>query len=156
MQLYGNSRVQRLRFLQVALWLAPAFFAWLAWATRIEDPRNNHAASLILALILAVFAFGYEIFLRHYVTAIWQTTSDVVVETISTFGRSRRHHPANDLRLGPEIHSDGLSAATMRQFHYGNSHQRLYAKDRRFPYVVDTTADPPPNSGSNPGDRRGR
>jgi hypothetical protein len=143
-KLYRNTRHGRLRLVQVALWLPAAFFVWLAWATRIEDPRNNHVAALVLAPIFALVALALEVFLRRYVTALWRTASHFRVETLSTFGRTSRRHPLADVKFGPVLKSDPVTTSLTTGFSLNNAHSRMRVRGRRLPYIIDVTVDPPP------------
>lgn len=141
--IYRNTRFLRIRFLQLVFWAPALFFLWLAWATRIDDPTNNHVASLVLAPICALFGLGIEIYLRLYVSEIRQAGDRVRIQTLTTFGRTHRDYAAADIRLIGEKRSNPMLWAATTGFWLDNSWSGIRVPDRRWPLVLDTTAERP-------------
>lgn len=141
--IYRNTRFLRVRFLQLVFWAPTLFFLWLAWATRIDDPTNNHLASLVLAPICALFALGIEVYLRLYVSEIQQTGDQVRIETLTTFGRIHRDYATADIRLIGEKRANPLIWAGTTGFWLDNSWSGIRVPDRRWPLILDTTAERP-------------
>lgn len=138
---YRNTRFWRVRFLQMVFWAPSLFFVWLAWATRIEDPTNNHVASLILAPICALFAVALEVYLRHYVTRAWIGPDAVRIETLSTFGRGIQVHPFANVTFVGERRSNPRATMAATGFWLDNSYSAIRVHGRRWPFILDTTRD---------------
>jgi len=139
--IYRNTRFWRVRFLQLVFWAPSLFFVWLAWATRIEDPTNNHVASLILAPICALVAVALEVYMRHYVTRAWVSSESVRVETLATLGRRTGTYPLADVTFTGERHSNPRATMALTGFWLDNSYSAIRVHGRRWPFVLDTTAD---------------
>lgn len=139
--IYSNTRFRRLRFLQFVLWTPVAFFLWLAWATRIDDPTNNHVASLVLAPLCALFAVALEIYLRHYVTRAWRSADAIRIETLSTIGRRVQIHPLASVTFAGERRSNPRATLAATGFWLDNSYSAIRVHGRRWPFILDTTRD---------------
>jgi len=138
---YRNTRFRRVRFVQWLLWAPALFFAWLAWATRIDDPTNNHVASLVLAPLCAILAVTMEAYLRHYVTAAWTSPDAIRIETLSTIGRQTRTYPLANVTFGGVKRSDPRRTIAATGFWLDNSYAAIHVRGRRWPFIVDTTWD---------------
>ncbi|MCA0318279.1 MAG: hypothetical protein LCH88_09435 [Proteobacteria bacterium] len=141
--IYRNTRLWRLRFLQLVFWGPAVFFAWLAWATRIDDPTNNHVASLVLSPVSALFAVMIEIYIRQYATAVWRTKDAMRIESMSTFGRIVQTFPMANVTFGRERRSNPYATRAATGFWLDNSYSTIRVHGRRLPFILDTTAERP-------------
>jgi hypothetical protein len=134
--LYRNTRALRVRFLQVLFWAATFGFVVMSFLGG-PDP-NSWVVGAILAPIFALFAVGMEWYLRCYVTTIEATDDFLALETLSTFGRTRRNVPWADVELAGELSAaSGLDGGPVLD----NSASFLRIRGRAF-LIIDTTADP--------------
>lgn len=141
--IYRNTRLWRLRFLQLVFWGPALFFAWLAWATRIADPTNNHVASLVLFPVSALFALMIEVYIRQYVTAAWRSADAMRIETLSTLGRTVRTFPLASVTFGRERRSNARETMAATGFWLDNSYSAIRVHGWRLPFILDTTAERP-------------
>ncbi|WP_439574360.1 hypothetical protein [Phreatobacter sp.] len=139
--IYRNTRFRRVRFLQLVFWAPALFFLWLAWATRIEDPTNNHVASLVLAPLCALFAVALEVYLRHYVTRAWVSSEAVRIETLATLGRQTSTYPLANVTFSGERRSNPHATMAATGFWLDNSYSAIRVHGRRWPFILDTTVD---------------
>lgn len=138
-EVYRNTRWRRVRFLQALFWAATIGFAWLAWSTRTTDPSNNHLAALILTPVIAAAALGMEFYLRLYVTALHASDTEVMVEALSTIGRTRVTYPMSDVTFGREHRTDPRGSVIATGFHLDNKWRDMRVVSRKWAYVIDTT-----------------
>jgi hypothetical protein len=129
--LYRNTRTLRLRMFQACLWLCLILFAILAWATRVTDPSNMHAAMIVLAALMVPLILLYDIYLRHAVVEIIRRQGELDVSCMTATGRRTYILKRSDIRLSEMI--IGRGGATR--------HVRLHVNGWRWPGVIDVTTD---------------
>jgi len=138
-QLYRNTRALRARFLHVVLWAATLGFVALALFGYWNGPEpNSWVVGAILAPIFSLSALGMEWYLRCYVTALQATQDGLVLETLSTFGRTRTAVPWADVEFAGARHdmSEEDDAPTV-----DNTAALLRVRGRGL-LIIDTTEDP--------------
>jgi len=137
--LYCNTRALRVRFLQMLFWVGTLGFVSLAFFVYWSGPDpNSWIVGAIMAPIFALCALGMEWYLRCYVTALQASQDGLVLETLSTFGRTRTAVPWADIELAGERHdvSDGYNAPSVE-----NTAALLRVRGRGL-LIIDTTEDP--------------
>ena len=132
-QLYRNTRALRVRFLHVLFWAATLGFVALVHFGYWDGPEpNSWVVGAILAPVFAVSAIGIEWYLRCYVTAVQATQHGLVLETLSTFGRTRIAVPWTDIQLAGERHEISQTVE--------NTSALLRVRGRGL-LIIDTTED---------------
>ncbi len=137
--LYRNTRALRVRFLQMLFWAGTLSFVALALFSYWNGPEpNSWIVGAILAPIFALCALGMEWYLRGYVTALQASQDGLVLETLSTFGRTRTSVPWADVELAGQRHdvSDEDDAPSVE-----NTAAMLRVRGRDL-LIIDTTEDP--------------
>ena len=138
-ELYRNTRALRVRFLHVLLWAATLGFVALALFGYWNGPEpNSWVIGAVLAPIFALSALGMEWYLRGYVTALQATQDGLVLETLSTFGRTHTAVLWADVELtgARQDVSDNDDAPIV-----GNTAALLRVRGRGL-LIIDTTEDP--------------
>ena len=129
---FESRRGWRLRIVQIALWIGAALAAWFATLSLLEAS----AESLLLisvAVLTALAAGGFEMFMRRYVIAIVGDGAEVEITTLTTSGQRAIRAPRAALSAVSGIYESDIDA--------GYASWRLVRlAGRPFPFILDTTA----------------
>lgn len=136
--IYQNTRVIRVRSLQVILWVFTlGLIAWLYIQMKAGIPDSGLLLA-IFAPVFGLFVLGYEYYLRSYVVGLAETPHELKLETLSTFTRQSRIVGWQDVRVGRDHHDLLVTGASPS---VDNQYTLLHLSARRLPLIVDTTSD---------------
>ncbi|WP_291197588.1 hypothetical protein [Hyphomonas sp.] len=137
--IYQNTRVIRVRSLQVILWVfALGLALWLYMQMEAGIPDSGLLLS-IFAPVFGLFVLGFEYYLRSYVVSLAETPGGLKLDTLSMFTRQSRVVDWQDVKLGGEHHDLLITGASPS---VDNQYTLLHLTARRLPLIVDTTNDP--------------
>ncbi len=136
--LYRNTRASRVRFLQVFLWTVTLGAIALTFTESFGGAPGSWAVGAILSPIFGICALGMEYYIRCYVVLLEGAPQGLGLETMSTFGRTRRSVPWADVEISGE-RRDVITEPEGPLV--DNSAAMLRIRGRPSPLIVDTTED---------------